>query len=248
MELPKHLKNRLNRRTLSHAYVLVGDKRRDCAQILAEGYVCTGEGDAPCGICPNCRKARAGIHPDVISLSAELLKVDDIRTLRRDAYIKPNEAMRKVYILEHAETMNAAGQNVMLKLLEEGPAYTAFLLLTPNPEILLATVRSRCETIDTAVEETEAASELAILLMADDPLPLVRYCIGLEKKSREEMIRLLDETRRHFISAVKPEQWLGLLDELDEIRAVCEYNIGMGHVAGWLMTVRKDGGFYGRNH
>ena len=68
-----------------------------------------------------------------------------VRALRADAYIRPNEAERKVYILENAQTMNASAQNAMLKLLEEGPAYAAFLLLTDNAAALLPTVRSRCE-------------------------------------------------------------------------------------------------------
>ena len=41
--------------------------------------------------------------------------------------------------------MNPNAQNALLKLLEEGPPYAAFLLLTDNPGALLTTVRSRCE-------------------------------------------------------------------------------------------------------
>ena len=70
-----------------------------------------------------------------------------IRALRADAYIRPNEAGRKVYLLERAHTMNPSAQNAMLKLLEEGPPYAAFLLLTENAAALLPTVRSRCETL-----------------------------------------------------------------------------------------------------
>ena len=134
---------------LSHAYVIsgpAGSGRHTLAGLLAQALVCTGEGgEAPCGLCPHCRKAAAGIHPDVIRLGAEKdIRVDDVRALRADAHIRPNEAARKVYVLERADQMNQSAQNALLKLLEEGPSYAAFLLLAENQGGLLQTVRSRC--------------------------------------------------------------------------------------------------------
>lgn len=58
--------------------------------------------------------------------------MDQVRSLRSDAYVRPNEGQRKVYVLEGADQMNASAQNAMLKLLEEGPDYAAFLLLAEN--------------------------------------------------------------------------------------------------------------------
>ena len=75
------------------------------------------------------------------------ISVDQVRALRTDAYIRPNEGERKVYLLERAEQMNPSAQNAMLKLLEEGPSYAAFLLLAENSAALLQTVRSRCEEL-----------------------------------------------------------------------------------------------------
>ena len=67
--------------------------------------------------------------------------------LRTDAYVRPNEGSRKIYILEQADQMNASAQNAMLKLLEEGPSYASFLLLSANAGGVLQTVRSRCEQL-----------------------------------------------------------------------------------------------------
>ena len=67
--------------------------------------------------------------------------------LRADAYIRPNEGERKVYLLEGADQMNGSAQNAMLKLLEEGPPYAVFLLLAGSAGGLLQTVRSRCEEL-----------------------------------------------------------------------------------------------------
>ena len=59
-------------------------------------------------------------------------------------YVQPNEADYKIYLFPRAQDMGLPGQNALLKVLEEPPAYGVFLLLTDNPNKLLPTVRSRC--------------------------------------------------------------------------------------------------------
>ena len=149
--LKRQLELETARRGLSHAYILSGPPgsgKRTLAGLLAAALVCSEQGGGlPCLACPNCRKAMAGIHPDIVRTGddGKDITVAQIRALRADAYIRPNEAACKVYILENAQTMNDSAQNAMLKLLEEGPPYAAFLLLTDNAAALLPTVRSRCE-------------------------------------------------------------------------------------------------------
>lgn len=151
--LKRQLELETARRGLSHAYILsgpAGSGKRTLAGLLAAALVCDRRGGAlPCLSCAGCRKAEGGIHPDIVRVGddGKDISVAQVRALRADAYIRPNEAERKVYILENAQTMNASAQNAMLKLLEEGPPYAAFLLLTENAAALLPTVRSRCETL-----------------------------------------------------------------------------------------------------
>ena len=165
--LKRQLELETARRGLSHAYILsgpAGSGKRTLAGLLAAALVCTGGGERPCLSCPGCRKALAGIHPDIVRAGddGKDISVAQVRQLRADAYIRPNEADRKVYILEKAQTMNPSAQNAMLKLLEEGPAYAAFLLLTDNAAALLPTVRSRCELLPLSpVTEAEAEDWLA---------------------------------------------------------------------------------------
>ena len=141
-------------RGLSHAYLISGPEgsgRHTLARLLAQAMVCEARsGPRPCGRCTPCRKAAAGIHPDISAVAGagdRPVTVDQVRALRTDAYIRPNEGERKVYLVEGADRMNAAAQNAMLKLLEEGPAYAAFLLLAENGGGVLQTVRSRCEEL-----------------------------------------------------------------------------------------------------
>lgn len=152
--LKRQLELETARRGLSHAYILsgpAGSGKRTLAGLLAAALVCDRRGGAlPCLSCAGCRKAEGGIHPDIVRVGddGKDISVAQVRALRADAYIRPNEAERKVYILENAQTMNASAQNAMLKLLEEGPDYAAFLLLAENGSGVLETVRSRCEELE----------------------------------------------------------------------------------------------------
>ena len=136
---------------LSHAYLITGgsaEERDALAGRMAAAYLCRGE-RPPCGRCGPCRKVAAGAHPDIWRTAPapdkREITVDQIRALRADAYIRPNEGARKVYIIHPADAMNPAAQNALLKVLEEGPSYAAFLLAAARPGLLLDTVRSRCE-------------------------------------------------------------------------------------------------------
>ncbi|MCI8423505.1 MAG: AAA domain-containing protein [Lawsonibacter sp.] len=139
-------------RGLSHAYILrgpAGSGRRTLARLLAAAMECTAS-RRPCGQCPQCRKVFRGIHPDVQTVGEDKAPlVDQVRALRSDAFVRPNEGARKIYLIHHAEEMNPSAQNAMLKLLEEGPPYAAFLLLAEGNG-LLQTVRSRCEELSLA--------------------------------------------------------------------------------------------------
>ncbi len=133
---------------LSHCYILVGPQgsgKKTLARILAAAYQCTGDGPQPCGSCSNCHKIFGGGHPDVITVDSDkaTVPISVIRDMQTDAYTRPNEGRRKVYIIPRAHDMQAPAQNALLKLLEEPPSYCAFILLTDSAEKLLTTVRSR---------------------------------------------------------------------------------------------------------
>ena len=153
--LKEQLSRRGEGRGLSHAYILsgpTGSGRHTLARLLAAAMVCSGARTKPCGLCAPCKKVLSGIHPDVTVITGleagKPINVGQIRDLRADAHIRPNEGERKIYLLEGADRMRAEAQNAMLKLLEEGPKYAVFLLLAENGGGLLQTVRSRCEELE----------------------------------------------------------------------------------------------------
>ena len=106
---------------LSHAVILTG--RGDltaAARFLAAAHVCEGT-DRPCLRCRHCRKVLEGIHPDVIPVldtEHKELTVEAVRALRKDVYIRPNEARRKVYVISDCRQLNQRDQDVLLKVVE----------------------------------------------------------------------------------------------------------------------------------
>lgn len=140
---------------LSHCYILegpAGSGKKTLARLLAAGMECEAPGEIPCGVCSACRKALGGGHPDIITVDSDTATVPIrlIREMQADAYVKPNEGRRKIYLIPRAQDMQIPAQNALLKLLEEPPAYCAFLLMTDSMEKLLETVRSRAVTLTLA--------------------------------------------------------------------------------------------------
>lgn len=135
---------------ISHSYLISGPEgsgKRTLSQLLAAAFQCAGPGERPCRVCPQCRKVFSGSHPDVITVddpSKKTIPVEQIRGVCADVFIRPNEGNRKIYLFPHSEKLTPIDQNTLLKVLEEPPAYAVFLLLSPNPGLLLPTVRSRC--------------------------------------------------------------------------------------------------------
>jgi len=233
---------------VANAYRIAGEGGAEFARTMAAGLVCEGE-EKPCGRCASCKKAALDIHPDIITLSfledkKEIL-VDQIRDLRSDAYVRPNEAGRKVYLIDPADSMNDNAQNAFLKVLEEGPAYAVFLMVCRQPGGLLPTIRSRCEEIFLAPGEEKQAErdprteELARLLVEKKEQELMSFCVGLEKGSREELTALLEQTVTVLEEKLREDIHLGgailpIIEHLKTLQDAARFNVGTGHLAGWL--------------
>lgn len=145
--LKQNLAESLAKRHISHFYLISGPEgsgKHTLAKLLAEAILCDGN-RKPCGSCVHCRKMRSGSHPDFITVEDPEHKnvaVKIVRQIREDMFVRPNEAEHKIYLFP--QELGIEGQNALLKILEEPPAYGVFLLLTDNPDKLLPTVRSRC--------------------------------------------------------------------------------------------------------
>lgn len=139
----------IDSRRFPHALIIEGEQglgKRTLARQLAAALVCRNE-SKPCMECAQCRKAAQNIHPDIFEHSAaggaNSFHVDVVRNVISDAFIQPNEADYKVYILGNADCMSVSAQNALLKVLEEPPSYVVFILTAASKSMMLETVLSR---------------------------------------------------------------------------------------------------------
>jgi len=183
-----------------HALLIDGSEgsgKRTLARIIAQAAVCEGGGELPCGHCRQCINAMGGNHPDITTYSgtggARSFSVDTVRHVRLDAYVTPNDAAKKVYILMDVHNMTEQAQNALLKILEEPPSYVMFILTCCGRSRVLETVQSRCaivtlgpvtegETILALMSENPALDRLSALKAAR----LSGGIIGRAKKGLEE--------------------------------------------------------------
>jgi DNA polymerase-3 subunit delta' len=99
----------------------------------------------------------AGSHPDVMVLErlyrektkdmARSITVDQVRGLSRLFATAPSFSPWRVVVVDAADDMERSGANALLKLLEEPPANSLFLLVSHAPARLLPTIRSRCRIL-----------------------------------------------------------------------------------------------------
>lgn len=236
---------------LLHAYLLTGGDRAGrlgAARKLAAAYLCPAAG-GPCGMCRHCVKVERGIHPDVIFLSPAPGRADitmeQVRAMRSDVYIRPNEGSRKVYVIDGTDGLRPECQNVLLKVLEDGPAYGAFVLCLPRPGMLLDTVCSRCGHLSLPPageslppEAVERGRRLARLLTGGDEWELARGVVELEQttKGGQPLEQLLAATEEELSALLReqPRTAARALRAVRECRGGLVYHPGPGHVLGWL--------------
>ncbi len=160
-----HKQNRVPQALLFYGKEGIG--KREIAFELAKALLCLRSQYPACGVCESCRLLRGffsypeerlkvyedrsfvylqGDHPDFVYLKPEKteIKVDQIRSVKEFVYIKPALSHKKVVVIYNANTMNTYAQNALLKVLEEPPLDTHFILVAHNLNSLLPTIKSRC--------------------------------------------------------------------------------------------------------
>ena len=251
---------------LSHAVILTGEGDKvQAARYIAAAHLCRAESGRPCLQCNACRKVLDRIHPDVTEVQdseRKELPVETIRALRQDAYIRPNEGERKVYLFTDCAQLNERDQNVLLKIVEEGPPYAAFVFCADAVHALLPTIRSRCVELrmdapPLDAEEGEAAAELCRVIARREPLALTAHLTALENRrfKREQLLPMVEGAWQISADALlsrcgKPgacgeaadmlrrafdrRQLQKLTDLFRRYCDECQYNVGVGHVLGAL--------------
>lgn len=171
------------RQQLPHALLVCGQRgigKFELARRFVEGLLCespTPDGRA-CGACTACNWLSLSNHPDFRLLQPEALAVeeageadeggkkkpsqqitiDQVRDLDDFLHVGTHRAGLRVVLVNPAEAMNRSTANSLLKSLEEPRPGTLFVLVSSEPERLLPTIRSRCQTVALPVPDPARAA------------------------------------------------------------------------------------------
>lgn len=243
------------RRALPHALLFTGGDGPAAAEFAAAAMECTADHGRPCGVCRACRKVLSGIHPDVITVQDpehKLLSAETVRNIRSDAYIRPNEGERKVYVFPDCALLTEADQNILLKTVEEGPPSAAFLFCAGSAAAVLPTLRSRCVECKLHPEETEETppsprAEAFLRALAKGKRgETAAACVRLEREklTGDDLEAFCAESRELLIRALKARYGAPEAGELPLLLAKTLTNDRLTRTIELLETFRRDCRFH----
>jgi DNA polymerase III subunit delta' len=158
--------------TMTHAWLITGPPgsgRSVAALCFAAALQCTREpedGEPGCGQCRACTTTMAGTHADVRRVIPEGLSigVDEMRAIVQIASRRPTTGHRQIVLIEDADRLTEGAANALLKVVEEPPPSTVFLLCAPSvdPEDIAVTLRSRCRHVALVTPSTEAIAQVLV--------------------------------------------------------------------------------------
>lgn len=187
----KILKSHIENNKVKHCYIFFGKDgsgRLPLALSFGQALVC--EEKSGCKKCTACiqfekRTVSDFIFADIPEGKKEI-PVDTVRSIISEVYIKPCIFDKKIVIINNADKMNTNAQNAILKILEEPPAYTVFILIVSNMQSILPTIISRGTIINFAPLSNVAIKEiLQEKYNSDIDNSLLNLCMGSVKKAYE---------------------------------------------------------------
>jgi len=152
-DVAESLKKYLSAEDVPQSFLFSGPKgagKTSAARILARAVNCTDpKNGEPCGKCDNCKEIIKGGAMDVIEMDAASNRgIEDIRSLKDKAYLLPSKLNKKVFIIDEVHMLTKDAFNALLKLIEEPPKHTIFVLCTTDAEKIPDTVLSRLVRVD----------------------------------------------------------------------------------------------------
>lgn len=164
----------VNSGAMTHAWLFTGPPgsgRSVAALCFAAALQCTSDGVPGCGQCRACTTTMAGTHADVRRIVPEGLSigVDEMRAIVATASRRPSTGRWQIVVIEDADRLGERAANTLLKVVEEPPPSTVFLLCAPSvdPEDISITLRSRCRHVALV---TPTVGAIARVLMDTDGL------------------------------------------------------------------------------
>ncbi len=245
------LKNAIMLGKVSHAYIFNGEEgsgKKTLAEAFAMTLQCEKGGKDACHECRSCKQFMTHNQPDMIYLEPSkegLIRVDDIREqVNATVQIKPYSSPYKIYLIEHADSMNEQAQNALLKTMEEPPEYVVIILLTENADRLLPTIRSRAVTM----ELHPVADELVMKYLTEvlsvperDAAVCTAYAQGnVGKAARMSTAEDFKELKDHVTSLLKHIEDMDLLAVTEEVKESIKWKLRIEDYFDLLVVWYRD--------
>ena len=236
----KVLKDSITSERIGHAYLFYGPEgigKKLTSRAYAEAVMClhpNSDGTA-CGKCEACTLNKNESNPDLrtydIPNGKKGMVIEQARDIVNDAMTVPYYSKKKVYIIQSGETMNAATQNALLKILEEPPEYVMIIILTTNISVILETIKSRTTRIDFARYDKD---EIEAILAQN----------GIEETD-ESVLAYADGIAGRAISFYRDERISDIRDRVLEISAELVKGDQVYRIesADYLASLEKDAAF-----
>ncbi len=135
---------------VGHAYLFTGPAgigKKTLAKAFATRLLCWEKTTQTDCQCPGCIRLQTDSHPDLITIlpTGNSIKIEQLRQLQHDLFYRPLMGERKVCYFPDAELLTEAAANSFLKTLEEPPPGVVFLFTAVRSDMILPTIRSRCQ-------------------------------------------------------------------------------------------------------
>lgn len=216
-----------------------GSGKTQAAYALAKRLNCAGDEK---GMCPACRQFEAGTYPDLHVLAPELkasITIEQVRALIHSLSLGLYYTHgTRIVIITSAHSLTPQAQNALLKVVEEPPVSTMFVLVTDQPDALLDTIRSRCAHIyfaptnEREQDATELNPELAQSVERFDAMsPFERLLLATRIASIDGQAdifgRLLheDTVQKLIDNTADAPKLARRMAALDHFRTYCQGNV-----------------------
>ena len=234
----KQLQTIVDKDRLAHAYIFEGEKgtgKRDVVSFFMKLLLCGNLSEnVPCETCRNCRRVDSGNHPNIwqVEPDGQFIKIDQIRDLVAEMKMTGVEEGKKIYVLHHADKLNIASANMLLKFLEEPDGQVVAILLTEQIQSIIPTIRSRCQHIkfakaprtmlmDQLVEQGITNSMASTTSMVTNDLETAIALANDEQfvLARKTVLKLVEIVHQNVHEALLyiHEEWLPLFKEKEDM-------------------------------
>jgi DNA polymerase-3 subunit delta' len=158
-----YLQSAIQKNNLSHGYFFYGVEhlgKKTVAKFFAKSISCSSFHQTeivPCQKCTHCRSFDNNIHPDLLIIKPEINKktgklkknisIDQIRKVQEVVGLRSFLNNYKIVIIEQADKLSLGAFNSLLKILEEPPKKTIFILIANSTKDVPKTILSRCQQI-----------------------------------------------------------------------------------------------------